>query len=447
MAGLGLPGLVRAAGYPSTRALSSWQSVGSLLLAKCARKAPVHHIGSLTDDAGLAFTLGLTSLPKATHLGTYSWRVRRESNHKLLAGLVAALRPLGLATGQEGFNCDFHAIRHHGDQTVLEKHYVPRRSQRTRAVLTFFAQDHAWAEMVYANADITKTEQAAEIIAFAGYWNHATGSDPGLLVFDSQLTTYKILGQLTGRGINWLTLRQGVEEGKPLDDPGVVGARMHTAHIGCPADAADRLSELELAFASSLSLGRAGTRAIDGGDPRRIRHDKVNDLLTRQAALEGQDPAIIDDRNVEALPLSAHINADPQSHGSKHAPSQCARAPGGRGECSGSEKPQARPPLHGHAAAARHPPSRRQRELRSYKIAGRSAREEAPQTLGRRQIRAFAWRCLLVCWVVGESAFHANGEPRLAEVSRCTRTGSSVEATDRHPPGGWARGRSTCLCR
>ncbi|HET9969298.1 MAG TPA: hypothetical protein VFQ68_13775 [Streptosporangiaceae bacterium] len=208
MAELGLPGLVRAAGYPSTRQLSSWQSVGTLLLAKCARKARVHHIGSLTDDTGLAFTLGLTALPKATHLGTYSWRVRREANQKLLAGLVAALRPLGLATGEAGFNCDFHAIRHHGDDAQLERHYVPRRSQRTRAVLTFFAQDHASAEMVYANADITKAGQAAEIIAFADYWQQATGAEPGLLVFDSQLTTYKILDQLTGRGINWLTLRQ-----------------------------------------------------------------------------------------------------------------------------------------------------------------------------------------------------------------------------------------------
>ena len=59
-------------------------------------------------------------------------------------------------------NCHFHAIRHHGDQAVLEKHYVPRRSQRTRAVLIFFvSQDHAAADMVYANADITKAEQAA----------------------------------------------------------------------------------------------------------------------------------------------------------------------------------------------------------------------------------------------------------------------------------------------
>ena len=113
---------------------------------------------------------------------------------KLLTGLVKAVRPLGLATGEAGFNCDFHAIRHHGDQAVLEKHYVPRRSQRTRAVLTFFAQDHAAGDMAYSNADITKAEQAAEIIAFADYWKNATGSDPGLLVFDSQLTTYKILG-------------------------------------------------------------------------------------------------------------------------------------------------------------------------------------------------------------------------------------------------------------
>jgi transposase len=205
---IGLPDLITQAGYPSTRELTSWQSIGTLLLAKCARKPRVSHAGTLADDAGLAFTLGLTALPKTTHLGTYSWRIRRDSNQKLLSGLVTALRPLGLATGEAGFNCDFHAIRHHGDQAVLEKHYVPRRSQRTRAVLTFFAQDHATADMVYSNADITKAEQAAEIIAFADYWQQATGSDPGLLVFDSQLTTYKILDQLTGRGIRWLTLRQ-----------------------------------------------------------------------------------------------------------------------------------------------------------------------------------------------------------------------------------------------
>ena len=62
--------------------------------------------------------------------------------------------------------------------------------------------------MVYANADLTKAEQAREIIAFADYWQEVSGTDPGLLVFDSKLTTYKVLSELTERGIRWLTLRE-----------------------------------------------------------------------------------------------------------------------------------------------------------------------------------------------------------------------------------------------
>jgi hypothetical protein len=58
MAELDLPGLVRAAGYPGTRVLSAWQSVGTLLLAKCARTSRIHHIDALTDDAGLALAFG-----------------------------------------------------------------------------------------------------------------------------------------------------------------------------------------------------------------------------------------------------------------------------------------------------------------------------------------------------------------------------------------------------
>jgi transposase len=205
---LGLPGLVEQAGYPSTRVLTAWHSIGTLLLAKCARNARPSHVTALTDDPGLALALGLTALPKATHLTSYSYRVRRTCNTTLLAGAVGRLREFGMASGETGFNLDFHAIRHHGEDVPLENHYVPKRSQRTRSVLTFFAQDHASTEMVYTNADVTKREAAHEVLAFADYWNRATGTDPGLLVFDSQLTTYTVLDELTTRGIRWLTLRQ-----------------------------------------------------------------------------------------------------------------------------------------------------------------------------------------------------------------------------------------------
>lgn len=208
MVELGLDTLIGGAGYPGTRVLSAFHSVASLLLLKASRRGRVANAFPLGADAGLGLALGLTALPKATHLTSYSYRVRRQANLALLTELARRCRQAGLYTGEAGFNLDFHAIRHHGDQVPLEEHYVPARSQRTRSVLTFFAQDHASTEMVYANADITKAEQAREVIAFADYWQKVAGTDPGLLCFDSQLTTYPMLDELAARGITFLTLRQ-----------------------------------------------------------------------------------------------------------------------------------------------------------------------------------------------------------------------------------------------
>ena len=137
MVELGVQDLVRAGRYPATSDLSAFHSLGSLLLAKCARRPRVSHLEALGADPGLGLLLGLTALPKATHLTSYSYRVRRDSNAKLLAALVGRLRAVGMATGEAGFNVDFHAIRHHGADVPLDKHYVPKRSQRTRSVLTF----------------------------------------------------------------------------------------------------------------------------------------------------------------------------------------------------------------------------------------------------------------------------------------------------------------------
>ena len=208
MAELGLDTLIGAARYPSTKTLSAFHSLGSLLLLKASRRGRAANAFPLGADPGLGLALGLVAIPKATHLTSYSYRVRRSSNVTLLEGLARRCRQIGLYTGEGGFNLDFHTIRHHGTEVPLEEHYVASRSQRTRSVLTFFAQDHASTEMVYANADITKAEQAREVIAFADYWKRLAGTDPGLLCFDSKLTTYPMLGELCARGITFLTLRQ-----------------------------------------------------------------------------------------------------------------------------------------------------------------------------------------------------------------------------------------------
>ncbi|HEX2746263.1 MAG TPA: hypothetical protein VHN16_17945 [Streptosporangiaceae bacterium] len=67
---------------------------------------------------------------------------------------------------------------------MLEKHYVPSRSQRARSVLTFFAQDTGNCNLVYANADISKATQAREVIAFCDHWKQVSGHDPKMLIMD-----------------------------------------------------------------------------------------------------------------------------------------------------------------------------------------------------------------------------------------------------------------------
>ena len=84
---------------------------------------------------------------------------------------------------------------------------MPRRSQRTRSVLTFFAEDAGTHTLVYANADLAKAGQNREVIAFADHWHQVTGHDPALLIFDSKLTTQAVLAELDDRKIGFITLQ------------------------------------------------------------------------------------------------------------------------------------------------------------------------------------------------------------------------------------------------
>jgi hypothetical protein len=114
----------------------------------------------------------------------------------------------GLASAEQAiFDLDFHAVMHWGHDPALEKHYVPTRSQRSRSVLTFFAQDSGTHNLVYANADLSKASQNREVLAFADHWKTASGHEPAMLVMDQKVTTHAVLGELDARGIKFLTLR------------------------------------------------------------------------------------------------------------------------------------------------------------------------------------------------------------------------------------------------
>lgn len=203
---LDLPAMVAAAGYPGTRVIPALSSILSLLALKLAGKRRVSHVDDLAADRGAALFAGLVALPKTTALTTYSYRLEHHRQARFLTALNQAMARTGLTTGAD-FDLDFHAIMHWGEDAALEKHYVPRRSQRTRSVLTFFAQDGTTQNLVYANADLSKADQANETLVFCDHWKAATGADPTRLVLDQRVTTQAVLTKLNERGVTFITLR------------------------------------------------------------------------------------------------------------------------------------------------------------------------------------------------------------------------------------------------
>jgi hypothetical protein len=205
---LDLPALAAAAGYPGTRVIPAVCWLLSLLALKLTATRRVSHVDDLLDDPASALFAGLAILPKKSALTDYSYRLPHDHQQKFLAALDKKLIGAGLATAAEAvFDLDFHAVMHWGSDPVLEKHYVPTRSQRARSVLTFFAQDSQTHNLIYASADISKATQNREVIAFCDHWKNVTGADPAMLVMDQKVTTQDVLGELDGRGVKFLTLR------------------------------------------------------------------------------------------------------------------------------------------------------------------------------------------------------------------------------------------------
>ena len=205
---LDLPALAAAAGYPGTRGIPAACWLLSLLALKLTRTRRVSHVDDLLTDPAAALFAGMAVLPKKSALTSYSYRLAHDHQQRFLAALDKQMISHGLATESEAiFDLDFHAVLHWGHDPVLEKHYVPTRSQRARSVLTFFAQDTGTHNLVYANADLSKASQAREAIAFCDHWKAVSGSDPKMLIMDQKVTTQEILGELDQRGVQFATLR------------------------------------------------------------------------------------------------------------------------------------------------------------------------------------------------------------------------------------------------
>jgi hypothetical protein len=193
--------------FPGTEQLPAAHAMRALLALKLFGKARHSHVMSSVFDEGLALFAGLNTTPKRAFLTQYSTRVPPDSYPAFMSAWFDAMQKLGLRHGVS-FDVDFHTIPFHGEDALLQKHYISKRSRRQKGVLAFLGQDAGKRVFCYANAAVRKEQQNDEILRFVEYWKERTGHLPEELVFDSKLTTYGNLNKLNRLGIQFITLRR-----------------------------------------------------------------------------------------------------------------------------------------------------------------------------------------------------------------------------------------------
>ena len=179
----------------------------SLLALKLWGTARSSHVMSHVLDEGPALFSGLNAVPKRSFLSEYSCRADPRCYPRLMGLWFDAVGELGLERGVS-FDLDFHTIPFCGEDALLQKHYVSKRSRMQKGILAFLAQDADRRVFCYANASVRGEERAGEIIRFARFWRERCGHLPSELIFDSKLTTYPHLDELREMGIPFITLRR-----------------------------------------------------------------------------------------------------------------------------------------------------------------------------------------------------------------------------------------------
>ena len=207
LASIPLDRILRESRFPGSEMIPAGAALRSLLALKLFGTARHGHVMSVVLDQGLALFAGLNVIPKRSFLTEYSCRIDPTCYPELMRRWFDAVGQLGLPRGRS-FDLDFHTIPFHGEDALIEKHYVSKRSRRQKGILAFLAQDAETRVFCYANGELRKDQQNDEVLQFVRFWKKRTGRYPEELIFDSKLTTYAKLNELNRLGIQFITLRR-----------------------------------------------------------------------------------------------------------------------------------------------------------------------------------------------------------------------------------------------
>ncbi len=205
---LGIIQAIEKSNFPQTSVINAASSVMSFLALKLLGRERLSHDETWNLDRALGLFAGLNVLPKNATLSSYSYRILRSHNQRLLIELSNIFKDTEIEEGE--FNLDFKAIPHWGDASVLEKNWSGSRSRAIKSLLALIVQDPATGFLSYTDAEIKHQNQSEAVIEFVDFWKEGRGICPKMLIFDSRFTNYYHLSQLNKdeQHIKFLTLRR-----------------------------------------------------------------------------------------------------------------------------------------------------------------------------------------------------------------------------------------------
>lgn len=202
----GIDKVIQQTGFPGTQVIPPLNAILAFVALKASnvRRYTADDIWCM--DRSLGLFAGLNVLPKAAWFTSYSHRITRTMNLKLLQGLNKVWKANKLVA--DTANLDFVTIPYWGTGKHLEYNWSGKRNRALQSIQAAISQDPDSGIITYGNTTIRHNNNATVVLEFLDFYSTAGGNDLKYLVFDSKFTTYQNLSKLDDANIKFITIRR-----------------------------------------------------------------------------------------------------------------------------------------------------------------------------------------------------------------------------------------------
>ncbi|EKE06172.1 MAG: putative orf [uncultured bacterium] len=204
----GIDKAVQLSDYPKTQDISKLSSILCFLALKLSNVRRYCADDTWCMDRGMGLFAGLNVLPKTAWYSSYSSSITRGTNISFLKSLNSIWKENGLLS--DTVNIDFTALPYWGDEDPFENNWSGKRNKALASMLALIAQDPDSGIICYGDTTIRHDNQSEAILEFLDFYKSDKKTDTSLkyLVFDSKVTTYQNLNNLSEEGIKFITIRR-----------------------------------------------------------------------------------------------------------------------------------------------------------------------------------------------------------------------------------------------